>query len=283
MKLKDAKSWVGLIGLAAFVSVGNLSAGTVNFANGNPGDWSDSGTGNPITVTTVGTGGPSGAGYTELPNLYPTAWQDNGPYTFYGASGFNTSPMQSVSQSIAVYLNPSLLSEQSGQFMLDMTPDATVNNSIYGTPQLWGAEQGFIVSGGAGGITATIEGGAEVATISSAGWYDFQITWSQGASGTDPVNIALSITDLSTATLVGSTTATASGSDPTTYESDYLGGSGYAWFTYWTPGFAGDILDVGDAETNGVPDSGSTMLLLGLGFLTLAVFGFRQNRLQVAK
>lgn len=38
------------------------------------------------------------------------------------------------------------------------------------------------------------------------------------------------------------------------------------------------IVDVGT-----VPDAATTAGLLGLGFLTLAVFGFRQNRLQVTK
>ncbi len=186
------KATLPALGLVTALLFGTVAmATTLNFANGNPGDWSSSYTGTPITVTTVNSGGPSGAAYTELPNLYPfgssvAGAPDNGPYTFFGTGALNTAPEQTVSQSIAVYLNPAAAADQSGQFMLDETPNATTSNTISGTPQLWGAEEDFIVTGTSSGINVQGSGYSgsgsnqqftSMPAINQAGWYDFQMTW----------------------------------------------------------------------------------------------------------
>ena len=225
-----------------------------SYPNGNPGDWSDSNTGNPITVTTSPTGGPSGGGYTTLNNLYPS--QDNGPYSWYGSPPPNPAlpgPSSSaVSQSISVYLNPAASSEQSGGFTIDMVPNATTDTPQYGTPQLWGAEEEFSVAGTGTGLNVTLwpSGPAIASGITAAGWYDFTMDFVAGAPNT-PVTIDLSITDQSAGNaLVGSASATAVDAGPGTYLSQNLDGNGYVWLTEWSDGFAGNALNVADANVS---------------------------------
>ena len=50
-----------------------------------------------------------------------------------------------------------------------------------------------------------------------------------------------------------------------------------------TGGPSSGSVDINSITVSTVPDGASTLFLLGLGFAGLAVFGFRQNRLQVAK
>ena len=103
-----------VLGIAAALLLGSQAlAGTTTFSypNANNGGWSDSGTGNPITVTSTNTGGPAGAGFTTLTNLYPgPPVQDNGPYTFITPC-CDTTPTGGLGQSIAIYLDPTQASE----------------------------------------------------------------------------------------------------------------------------------------------------------------------------
>jgi hypothetical protein len=50
-----------------------------------------------------------------------------------------------------------------------------------------------------------------------------------------------------------------------------------------TGGASSGSVDINSITVSSVPDAASTAGLLGLGFLTLVVFGFRQNRLAMAK
>jgi hypothetical protein len=251
------------LGIAASLLPGQQAfADTFGFANGNPGDWADT-SGSALTVTTSNTGGPSGAGYTTLPNL--NGFVDNGPYTFFGSNV--TAPYQFVSQSIAVYLDPTNPAFQTGQFMLDETPSATGPSS-----QLFGAEEDIIVTGSAGAVTFSGSTGnsgngqtfSTLGTITQAGWYDMQMTWTAGAALTDPLAITLSVTDLTNSSTVGTVTTSSGpiGSEADLYQSQYLGGPGYLWFTYWDSGFANGQLEVANVDVQTVPEPSSLALLL---------------------
>lgn len=261
---------IGFFGFAVVFATSAPAKADVNlsFANGNPG-WADSYTGSAITVNTYNNGAAPISTYTAIPNLYPS--QDNGAYTFFGTSSGNTAPASSVSQSIAVYLDPS--QSTSGGFWLDETPGATVNNSPYNTPQLWGAEENFRLNGTASGITVNESGGSTFATITDAGWYDFQMTWTAGSTGTDPVIASLSVTELgsSGSTLIGSTSGNVgTGSVASEYQSQYLAqGPGYEWFTEWSTGFAGNTLEVADVDCSSSVPEPSCLLLLSIGLLGL--------------
>ncbi len=100
------------------------------------------------------------------------------------------------------------------------------------------------------------------------------MTWTRGASGTDPVNVNLSVTDLTTSTMVGQLSSIDNSSFPAadTWQSNYLGGNGYLWFTFWSDGFSGNTLDVADAAASmrSVPEPGSGALFIGGAALLLA-------------
>lgn len=273
-----------VLGIAAALLLGSQAlAGTTTFSypNANNGGWSDSGTGNPITVTSTNTGGPAGAGYTTLTNLYPG--QDNGPYTFISPPCCGQTPSQSVTQSIAVYLDPTQSSQQSGGFWIDEVPGATTAAPPYNTAQLWGAEADFFLAGTASGINVT---GANVyataqslGTITQAGWYNFQISWTAGAAPTDPVTTSLSLSNFSGSSTLG----TASGPDASLvaasgelWQSQNLGGPGYVWFTKWSGGFSANSMNVANLNARAVPEPGSLPIYL-VGATALAGLAVRRR------
>lgn len=250
--------------------------------NGNPGDWTDLGTLAPAAgVFTLPFGGPSGGGFTVLHNSYPGG-DDVGQYSWFGSPPPNPgSPGPSSSgviQSIAMYLNPLKPSEQSGGLTIDMVPNATTDTPQYGTPQLWGAEEEFNLSGSAGGINAALWYNTPIATITKAGWYDFVMNFAAGAP-TAPVTIDLSIYDLSAGnSLVGSVSTAAVDAGPGTYLSENLDGSGYVWLTEWYGDFGCNRLAVADVNASVVPDGGNAMMLLGASLSGLALLRRRFGR-----
>lgn len=257
---------------------------SLTFANGNPGDWADT-FGSPLTITTSATGGATGGGMTTLPNT--ENFLDAGPTTQFGYTYFDTSSLASLSQSIAVYLDPANVNFQSGQFMLDEAPNATVYNSYGGgtpTPTLWGAEEDIIATGTANGITLSGSTGfssngqtfQSLGTVTSAGWYDFQMNWTRGTLPSDPVTTTLSVLDIATSSDVGTLThpdySGLNGGEGDLYQSQYLAGPGYMWFTYWNAGFSGGQLQVSNVVVDGqpAPEPGSAPLLaVGVGALLL--------------
>ena len=263
------------------------SAWAVDYVNGNPGDWSG---GAGATTVPSGTGGVNapngGSSFTQLQNLhddYMLGYGD-GPYSWYGAgSGGNSTYNGAFYQSVQIYIDKSWATPTIGgvpAFWLDMTP-------YHSDPNNYGAEHNFQFSATGSQVNVSVDGsGSSLYSITSSGWYDFQMTYQKGANPTDPVITDMNIFD--PAGLLVATTQVLANSPGGPFDSADLGGSGYAWFGVWQNGFAGDTLDVANMDTGllrtaSAPDSGSTMLLLGLGFLTLVVFGFRQNRLQLAK
>ncbi len=276
------------LGATALGFAPRAGAVSLSFANGNPGDWADTFAA-PLTIKTSNTGGPVGAGFTVLPNT--DGFIDAGPTTQFGYTYFDTSSYGSLSQSIAVYLDPNKTTFQSGQFMLDEAPNATVANTYGGgSPTLWGAEEDIIVTGTTTGITLSgstgFKGGFQqftsLGTITVAGWYDFQMTWTRGTAATDPVSTTLSVNDLTSSSAVGSTTnpdyAGLNGGEPDLWQSQYLAGPGYMWFTFWDPPFSNGKLKVADIQVQGqsVPEPGS-LSLFAVGSLALLLIAARRR------
>jgi hypothetical protein len=104
------------------------------------------------------------------------------------------------------------------------------------------------------------------------------MTWTAGAAPTDPVVSTLTVTDLTTATAVGTVSSNASalnGGEGDLYQSQYLGGPGYLWFTFWDAGFSNGQLQVASVEVEAVPEPGSLALVLAG---TAAVLGLARRR-----
>jgi len=259
-------------------------AQSVSYPNGNPGDWSDLVTTLPAPITPVATGGPGGGAYTQIynvPDEYSTAFGDppgygSGPYSLFGAGITTTKPFE---QSIDVYINADWAAptpSYAQSFWIDMQPNTSDGSS--------GAEHNFRVTADGSAVSVLVDGQASpISTITTSGWYDFQMTYSPGATGTDPEVTDMNIFNVNGAgnpdALIGTTTVIGdSPGGPT--DGDVVTGSGYVWFTVWANGSAGDSLNVADvtAEANSVPDEASTLPLLAVGFAALAGLRRRLNR-----
>lgn len=252
--------------LAAALAAATSVSAQVSFSDGNAGDWNiwspnpapNGSYGGSATVTTEAVGGPNGGGYSIIPNVYPG--QDGGAYTFFGQGNSATPALASsaFSQSIAVYLNPST---EVGYLEIDETPGSTVpQNDGSGdySYSLWSAENGFNFTGNGTSITISSEDNLAIGTITTAGWYDFNLGFSTTGE-------TLSVSG------VGSVTSSiVPGSD--------LAGSGYLWFTEWGGDFTDPgTLDVADLDATPVPEP--TTIISGV--LMLLPFGssaFRQLR-----
>ena len=253
--------------------------------NGNPGDWT-SDLGGPQPLTTYATGGPNG-GYTviqDVPGAYGYGYGSGG-YSFFGAAApyAVTSPF---SQSIDIYINTAWaaggIPSQDG-FWIDMAPN-TSDPNLY-TDNQYGEHNFRVTSTGSGQVNVGIDGNGTLATITQSGWYQFQMIYVAGATPTSLVNTTMNIIAADTSTLVATTTVS-NDTVSSALQTQYLDGSGYVWLPVWAPGFAGGDLSVADVNVEqlaSTPDSGTTLVLMGLGFLGLVVFGLRNNRLEAAK
>lgn len=271
-KIMNPNSTLRLIVLCSSLSglgVGLCRADTTA-PNGNPGDWSDLLTNAPAPITAVGSGGPSGGAYTILNNIpdeYSLGY-GSGPFSNYGAPGpgYSYNYSGTFYQSIDVYLDPSWATADNvgDAFWVDMTPGPAGD-------QLWGAENNFQIVSTGTGLDVTADGGpGTLASITTAGWYDFEMVYSHGATGSDPVVTDLNLYSVAGNSLLGTAAFTAIDDGPGTFESSNLTGTGYVWLTVWNDGFAGNQVAVADADTGAVPDGCWTAVLLGgslLGFL----------------
>lgn len=110
--------------------------------------------------------------------------------------------------------------------------------------------------------------GPVLASITTAGWYSFEMAWSKGLTPTDLIEIDLTVYD-SLGTPLGSDTRLAEfpqGTHPG--QSQYLGGNSYVWFAVWQNGFADDVIAVDNVRTGltaAVVPAPGAVLLAGLG------------------
>jgi len=204
----------------------------------------------------------------------------------YGDAGYavfngGTTYQGPFTMSISVYLNTSSWTNPntSGQgFMIDGSPTAAVGYTLLGSSQSYAAgapdfnmEGGFqLDSNGSGGLgvtayyhnqsTGATENTANLAVISTTGWYTFSQTISQGA--TNP-STTFSISDNS-----GNAVGSSQTINWTSATNADLGGPNYLWITGWNDGFGNNVMAIDNVSgfVTPIPASG---LLAGIGALAI--------------
>jgi hypothetical protein len=126
------------------------------------------------------------------------------------------------------------------------------------------AEGNFRLTGDGSSVAVQAINGSVLTSITTPGWYSFEMAWRKGAAPTDLINIDLTVYD-SLGNPLGTDTRLAEfpqGSHPG--QSQYLGNNSYVWFTVWQNGFAGDIIAVDNVRTGllttAVPAPGAILL-----------------------
>ncbi len=210
------------------------------------------------TITRVPSGGgtlhvPSFDGFfhAEITNM-DNAFQNPG----FGDSKFTefclppSGYQGDFSQSISVYIFanwPPAAGGGSPSFWIDESPRDTAGQIADGANALTqSAEHNFRLTATGTHVDVASDGNPTFATITTTGWYTFQMTWRKDPNPGNPVLSDLRIFDAH-GNLVGTTTVSAL-PIPNPLLSSNLGGPGYLWFTVWQNGFAGDVLAIDDAR-----------------------------------
>jgi hypothetical protein len=230
-------------------------------------DWTDSATETSaagISITTSGSGllpsaPASGTSFAVVQNRndsYQSGYGSGGYTYFGGAQGTYTGPFQ---QSVSIYINSAWAAPtdpSSPAFWLDETP-------YHQDPNNYGAEHNFrFWVDGSGTIKVTADGDSvsnAFATITSSGWYTFQMVYYKAANPSDPALTDLNVFD-ATNTLVGSKTGLQATSPGGPLASSDLAGHGYAWLTVWQNGFANNQLAIDNLNTSVLPISASAIV-----------------------
>ena len=246
---RNAKS---ILTFAAVIILSAVAVATLNYFQGfevNTGDWVAS-----QGISRVPSGGgalhltpSSGNYYGELQNAhdqYQTGYGDGG-YSFYGGadSVYHGDFYQAIDVYIDVNWAPAAVAGVPS-FWIDMTP-------YHADPNNFGAEHNFRLTATGSSVLVNVDGQTTpIATLTTSGWYTFQMTWKKAANASDPV-----ITDMnvySGGTLVGTTQVLAT-SPGGPFASSDLRGNGYVWITVWQNGFAGDVLGLDNQKTGLLP------------------------------
>jgi hypothetical protein len=208
---------------------------------------------------------------------FNTAGYGDGGYTLFGSQhGGDAQFPGTFSQSMSIYINPSWsappVSSSSAGFWLDGAPSASSATGDGGKPLFGGAGYGgagvgsaendfaFFANGSQVTVAADNNTAKSIATINTAGWYTFVMTYFQGSNN---VHETLSILDNSGNLLAGETPQTF---DYTNIPNADLGGPNYLWLTVWQNGFAGNELAIDNIQATPEPAAAS-LGCLGLGLL----------------
>jgi hypothetical protein len=197
----------------------------------------------------------SGSNFAVVQNThdsYQPSYGDAG-YTFFGgAQKTYTGPFQ---QSVSIYISTAWAAPadpSSPAFWLDETPYHQAGN--------YGAEHNFrFWVDGSGTIKVTADGDSEsnaLATITSSGWYTFQMDYYKADNPSDPALTDLNVYDANN-TLIGSKIGLQATSPGGPMASSDLKGHGYAWLTVWQNGFANDQMAIDNLNTSVLPISAS--------------------------
>ena len=208
------------------------------YDNGAVSDRVNSGSG-MLRVTSA-----SGLYHLELGNLhdaYATGFGSAG-ISYFGQSDPDPAYQGSFYQAVDVYIDPTW---DGLGFWIDMSPSNVDGTSFYA------AQGNFRLTASGSSVKIQAINSTILTTITTAGWYTFEICWSKGKNPTDLINIDLNVYD-STVTLLGSESFLAvfpSGMGGYPGESQYLGNSSYVWFTVWENNFAGDVIAIDNVRT----------------------------------
>jgi hypothetical protein len=221
----------------------------------NTGDWVAS-----AAITRVPSGGGvlgvpsrSGAFHAEIGNL-----PDGYGYPGYGDAGYSLYGGEDAVyhgdfyQSIDVYVYANWVpaaATYDPAFWIDMTP-------YHSDPDNYGAEHNFRLKATGSSVEVRVDGqAAPIATLSTSGWYTFEMTYRRASNLADPVLTDMNVYDTAHA-LHGTTTVTATAPGGPFASAD-LRGNGYVWLTLWQNGFANDVLAIDNARTGLLPFPGS--------------------------
>ena len=188
----------------------------------------------------LGVTSASGSYHAELYNVHDIYQAGYGMagYSFFG--GGDPVYQGTFYQAVDTYIDPSW----SGLgFWIDMSPRDIIDESLYA------AEGNFRLTADGSSVSVQAINGSNLADITTAGWYTFEIVWSKGANPTDLINMDLNLYD-STRTLLGTESFLATFPQNThPGESQYLGNNSYVWFTVWENGFANDVIAIDNVRT----------------------------------
>jgi hypothetical protein len=125
---------------------------------------------------------------------------------------------------------------------IDETPTSPPGN--------YGAEHNFrITPTGSASVEIFVDGqGTPIETITTSGWYVFQMTYRKGAQPTDLVSTDMNVFD-SNNNLLGTTTVMSNSPGGPLLSQD-LGGPGYVWITVWPNGWANDVLAIDNVRAD---------------------------------
>lgn len=228
------------------------------------GDWNPTINSNNQPVTTtyqVASGGgvleltaASGNYYAEVHNIdndyYAGYFGDSG-YSYFGYGiGNGQAPANPTpypgdfSQSIMMYINvnwPVALYGGPGVWI-----DETPGNFIAGN---YGSEHNFRLTPTGSTVLVYVDGNPSIATITTSGWYNFQMTFQKAAPCNDgSVTTNMNVFDAN-ANLIGTTTVCGDSPGGPQLASD-LAGPGYVWITVWPNGWAGDVLGIDNVRVD---------------------------------
>jgi len=290
------KQLVRLMALGASLAV-TATAGSIYFQGfeTDRSGWTPDTSGSTAgTITRVANGdgtlhliAPDGTHYAEVTNsddAYPSGFTVGQPGSGYGTGGyslFGTSAVQPYpgspfTQSIDVYIDPTLTATSPSvpAFWIDAAPTSTDPNG-----NTYAGEHNFQLLYNSDAVTVNPDNGAKGAltTITNAGWYNFQFLYSQSdANPTDTSDTTLSVFN-DTGTLLGSQTLTNDVPVNGTLQNQYLGGVNYIWLPVWQNGFSNDTLGIDDVSADTVTPEPSSIILFGAGFAVIGLFARRRR------
>jgi len=208
------------------------------------GDWT------PITTRVPSGGGTlmipaaSGNWYGELTNVHDSyqAGYGGAEYSYFGFTSQPAYPGD-FSQSISLYVFanwPTAIYNGPGVWV-DMSPGHPTGN--------YGGEHNFRLTPTGSSVLVTVDGQTiPIVTITTTGWYKFQMTYRKGAAPTDLVSTDMNVFT-NTGTLLGTTTVVSNSVGGPLLSQD-LAGPGYVWITVWPNGFANDVMAIDDVRAD---------------------------------
>jgi hypothetical protein len=255
------------------------------------GDWTfalsgQAGDGNGSVTQTA-----SGAGSLALPafdgSFYATLHSNTngaGPGLANGGSsffGFDTVappyPGSAFSQAISVFINvntPAPASPSTPAFLVDGSPSSTSPGDVGSGGVGLGGEHNFRLTYSGSSVGVTDDGGASLTTLTTSGWYVFQMIYSRSANPTDLATSTLNILNASSQVLGTDVLTDNANGDP--LQSQFLAGPGFVSLTQWQNGFSDNLLGIDDVRADTVPEP-REMGLMGVGILFLAGLGWRKR------